>query len=89
MVKPSDNEYEKGQASMYQLTDEHVMMRDMARDLAEDKDAPRAAELDERDEFAWDLKLVLASNDLLALPFPERYGGTGTDSLTLYLSWRS
>ena len=35
----------------YRLTDEHVMLRDAVRELAEDKIAPRAAEIDETAEF--------------------------------------
>src|SRR3990172_9455194 len=71
---------------MYQLSEEHIMLRNMVRDLAADKVAPRAAEIDEQDEFPWDLKELFAANDLLALPFPEKYGGTGSDSLMFCLA---
>ena len=49
--------------------------------LAKDKVEPRAAQIDAADEFPWDLKELFADNDLLALPFAERYGGTGGEVL--------
>jgi alkylation response protein AidB-like acyl-CoA dehydrogenase len=68
---------------MRQLTDEQTMLLDMVRELAREKIAPRAAEIDQTGEYPSDIRDALAKLDLLALPFAEEYGGTGTDLLTI------
>lgn len=68
---------------MRQLTEEQKMLLDMVRKFAQEKIAPRAAEIDEKGEYPWDIKEAMAKLDLLALPFPEEYGGTGSDLLTI------
>jgi alkylation response protein AidB-like acyl-CoA dehydrogenase len=65
----------------YRLTDEHEELRAVVRELAEERIAPRAAEIDEKAEFPWDLKELLSRQDLLGTCFEERYGGTGLDSI--------
>jgi len=44
---------------------------------------PRAAEIDATSQFPQDIRRLFAEQDLLALPFPEKYGGTGTGALML------
>jgi alkylation response protein AidB-like acyl-CoA dehydrogenase len=66
-----------------QVTEEQKMLLDMVRHLAQEKIAPRAAEIDQTAEYPWDVKEALAKLDLLGLPFPEEYGGTGSDLLTI------
>jgi alkylation response protein AidB-like acyl-CoA dehydrogenase len=66
---------------LFTLTDEHRSLREMVRKLAEDKIAPRAAEIDESEEFPWDVKDALAETGLLGLHIPEEYGGSGGDAL--------
>lgn len=61
----------------YQLTEEQEMLRQIVKRLAEDKVAPRAAEIDEKDEYPWDLKELIAEQGLLGAGIPEEYGGTG------------
>jgi alkylation response protein AidB-like acyl-CoA dehydrogenase len=68
---------------MRQLTDEQTMLLDMVRELAREKIVPRAAEIDQTGEYPSDIRDALAKLDLLALPFAEEYGGTGTDLLTI------
>ena len=65
----------------YRLGEEHVMLRQSVRDLAEDKIAPRAAETDETAEFPWDVYEALRKADLHAVHIPEDYGGAGADSI--------
>jgi alkylation response protein AidB-like acyl-CoA dehydrogenase len=65
----------------YRLTTEHDELRAMVRELAEERIAPRAAEIDETAEFPWDLKELLARQDLLGTCFEERHGGTALDSI--------
>ncbi|WP_347488970.1 acyl-CoA dehydrogenase family protein [Desulfoscipio sp. XC116] len=61
----------------YQLTEEQEMLRQIVKRLTEDKVAPRAAEIDEKDEYPWDLKELIAEQGLLGAGIPEEYGGTG------------
>lgn len=68
---------------MRELNEEQRMLLDMVREVAQEKIAPRAAAIDQAGEYPWDIKDALAKLDLLALPFPEEYGGTGTDLLTI------
>ena len=65
----------------YLPTAEHDELRAMVRELAEERIAPRAAEIDARGEFPWDLKDLLAQQDLLGTAFEERHGGTGLDTV--------
>jgi butyryl-CoA dehydrogenase len=65
----------------YLLTDEHAELRAMVRELADERIAPRAADIDESAEFPWDLKELLAKQDLLGTCFEERYGGTALDGI--------
>ncbi|HEX6796208.1 MAG TPA: acyl-CoA dehydrogenase family protein [Ktedonobacterales bacterium] len=66
-----------------EVTSEEQMMLDVVRDLARDKVAPRAAEIDAKGEFPWDMKALLAEQGILGLPFPEEYGGLGSSELTI------
>jgi len=70
----------------YRLTDEQSMLRDAVRVLADEQIAPRAAEIDRTAEFPQDVRTLLASHDILALPFEERFGGIGGDLLSLCLA---
>jgi alkylation response protein AidB-like acyl-CoA dehydrogenase len=68
------------------LTEEHVLLRDAVRVLADEQIAPRAAEIDRTGEFPEDVRQLLASHDILAIPFAEEHGGLGADLLTLCLA---
>ena len=57
------------------------MLRQAVRDLAEDKIAPRAAEIDESGEFPQDVYDALRANRFHAIHIPEQYGGEGGDAL--------
>ena len=70
----------------YRLTDEQLMLRDAVRVLADERIAPRAAEIDKTAEFPQDVRTLLATHDILALPFEERYGGIGGELLSLCLA---
>jgi alkylation response protein AidB-like acyl-CoA dehydrogenase len=67
---------------LFALTEDHRTFRDVVRKICEDRIAPRAAEIDEKAEFPWDIAQVLAENGLLGLHIPEEYGGAGADALT-------
>ncbi|MGK2849610.1 MAG: acyl-CoA dehydrogenase family protein [Candidatus Limnocylindrales bacterium] len=70
----------------YRLTEEHEMLREAIRVLADGRVAPRAAEIDRTGEFPEDLRRVLADHDILALPFPEQHGGLGGELLSVCLA---
>ncbi len=65
----------------FALTPEHEALREAIRSLADDKIAPRAAEVDESGEFPWDVFEALAKNDFAAVHIPEAYGGAGADAI--------
>ncbi len=69
----------------YRLAEEHTMLRETVRALAEQKIAPRAAEIDATAEFPWDVYDALRRADLHAVHIPEEYGGAGADSLATAL----
>jgi alkylation response protein AidB-like acyl-CoA dehydrogenase len=73
-------------AGTYRLTEEQQLLRDAVRVLADEQIAPRAADIDRTAEFPWDVKELLASHDILGLPFPEAYGGLGGQLLTVCLA---
>jgi alkylation response protein AidB-like acyl-CoA dehydrogenase len=70
----------------YFLSEEQIMIRDLARQVAEEKIVPVRAELDETGEFPWDIMKVLAQSDLFGLFIPEEYGGLGKGSLELCIA---
>ena len=63
------------------LTDEQREIRDLVRQLAHERIAPRAAEIDESHEFPWDVVELFRENDIFGLFFDEQYGGLGTGTL--------
>ena len=65
------------------LTEEQVLLRDTVRQLAVERIAPRAAEIDRTSEFPEDIRQLLAQQDVLGLPFPVEHGGVGGDLLTI------
>jgi alkylation response protein AidB-like acyl-CoA dehydrogenase len=65
----------------YRTTREHDELRAVVRELATERIAPRAAEIDTSAEFPWDLKQLLAEQDLLGTCFEERHGGTALDNV--------
>jgi alkylation response protein AidB-like acyl-CoA dehydrogenase len=65
----------------YLTTPDHDELRAMVRELADERIAPRAAEIDRTSEFPWDLKELLAQQDLLGTCFEERHGGTNLDTI--------
>jgi len=68
------------------LTDEQAALREAVRELADERVAPRATEIDAKSEFPWDIVELLAKHDILALPYPAEYGGLGGDMLSVLLA---
>ncbi len=70
----------------FELSEEHRMIRRMVREFAEKEIAPRAEEIDATDTFPFDLFRRMGELGILGLPFPEEYGGSGCDYLSLVIA---
>ncbi len=70
----------------YFLTEEQAMIRDLARQMAEEKIMPVRAELDEKEEFPRDIMNILAQSDFFGLFIPEEYGGLGKGCFELAIA---
>jgi alkylation response protein AidB-like acyl-CoA dehydrogenase len=68
------------------MTDEQHELQAMVRQVARERVAPRAAEVDATAQYPWDLRELFASVDLFALPIAEEFGGTGTGTLMLSIA---
>ena len=67
----------------FTLSDEQQAMQALAHTFAEQEIRPVAAELDEREEFPWELVRKAGEIGLTSFSFPERLGGLGiSDELT-------
>jgi len=71
---------------VYEIPQEHRDFRDMIRQLAQERIAPRAGEIDREGAYPWDVRKLLGEQDILGLPFAEQYGGTGTGTLMLQMA---
>ena len=69
----------------FKLSEEQEMIRAMARQMAKDRLAPRAAEIDREGEFPWDIIEFFRENHILEMPIPVEYGGQGADALSYNL----
>jgi alkylation response protein AidB-like acyl-CoA dehydrogenase len=65
----------------FELPEELEEFRRLVREIADEKIAPRAAEIDRTDEWPEDLYRLLVENELMAVGYPEEYGGSGGGSL--------
>jgi alkylation response protein AidB-like acyl-CoA dehydrogenase len=70
-------------SELYAIPEEHLDFRDTIRQIARERIAPRAAEIDEKAEYPHDLRALLAEQDILGLPFEVEHGGTGTLMLNM------
>jgi alkylation response protein AidB-like acyl-CoA dehydrogenase len=66
----------------YQLSEEQQLLRKAVRQLADDKIAPRAAEIDQAGEFPYDVLDALVRAGFHAVHIPEQYGGMGADAIS-------
>ena len=63
---------------LLQLTGEQRQLQTMLRRVADERVAPRAADIDRTAEYPQDMFDLLQGLGLYSLPFPEAYGGTGS-----------
>jgi alkylation response protein AidB-like acyl-CoA dehydrogenase len=73
-------------SDIYTIPQENLDFCETIGQIAREKIAPRSAEIDERAEYPWDVRRLLAEQDILGLPFPAEYGGTGTGTLMLNMA---
>jgi len=66
----------------FELPEDLLQFRGLVREIAEERIAPRAAEIDETDEWPKDVWELLVQNELMAVGYPEAFGGAGGGSLT-------
>jgi alkylation response protein AidB-like acyl-CoA dehydrogenase len=72
--------------AVYEVPQDHRDFLDGIRAIVQGRVAPRAAEIDRMSEYPWDIRQVFGEADILALPFAEEYGGTGTGTLMLQMA---
>ena len=65
----------------FQLSEEHEMIRKMVRDFAKNEVEPTAAQRDEEQHFDRAIFDKMAELGLTGIPWPEEYGGIGSDFL--------
>jgi alkylation response protein AidB-like acyl-CoA dehydrogenase len=69
----------------FHLTEEQEAFRSSVRDFVEDKLRPRAAEIDEADEYPEDIDELLVRNGFAGVSYPEEYGGAGGGAVEMCL----
>ena len=68
------------------FTEEHIMLRDMVREFAQNEVKPIAREIDGSGEFPRDTVEKMAKLGLMGIPWEEKYGGTGMDTMALVIA---
>jgi alkylation response protein AidB-like acyl-CoA dehydrogenase len=72
--------------AIFPLSDEHKMIREAARDFAQNEIAPIAAQFDESGEFPYQTIQKMGAMGFMGLEVPEEYGGSGLDTLAYVLA---
>ncbi|HEV8681879.1 MAG TPA: acyl-CoA dehydrogenase family protein [Actinomycetota bacterium] len=70
----------------FDLSSEQEEFRKAVREFAEEVVAPRAEEMDRKEELPLDIVKQMGELGLFGVPFPEEYGGQGADFLTFCLA---
>ena len=68
------------------LSEDEQMLIEAIQEIARERVAPRAAEIDRTSQFPWDMKELLAQQDILAMPFPSEYGGIESSELAVVMA---
>src|SRR5512136_2603328 len=71
---------------LFPLSDEHEMIRQTARDFAQNEITPIAAEFDETGDFPFDTIKKMGAMGFMGIEIPEEYGGAGMDTLAYVLA---
>ncbi len=70
----------------FDLSEEHLLIRQTVRDFAEREIKPVAQELDEKELFSYDLTLRMGELGLFGMNLPTEYGGQGLDTLAYIIA---
>jgi alkylation response protein AidB-like acyl-CoA dehydrogenase len=70
----------------FDLTEEQKIIRNTVRDFAEKEIRPIAADLDQKEEFSYEIVGKMADLGIMGMPVPEKYGGGGTDYLSYIIA---
>jgi alkylation response protein AidB-like acyl-CoA dehydrogenase len=70
----------------FELSDEQRMIRDLARDFAQNEIAPIVAQFDESGEFPSETVKKMGQLGLMGLTAPVEYGGGGADTISYVLA---
>ena len=68
------------------FTEEHMMLRDMVREFAHNEVKPIAREIDASGRFPRETVKKMAELGLMGIPWEEKYGGTGMDTMALVIA---
>ncbi|HLX55414.1 MAG TPA: acyl-CoA dehydrogenase family protein, partial [Ktedonobacteraceae bacterium] len=68
------------------LSEDEQTMIEAIREIARERVAPRAAEIDHTGQFPWDMKELLSQQGILAMPFPVEYDGIGSSELAVVMA---
>lgn len=66
----------------FKLSEEHQLIRATVREFCQKFVEPAADEIDQQARFPEEIVKKLAEQDWLGIPFPEEYGGAGSDYLS-------
>jgi short-chain 2-methylacyl-CoA dehydrogenase len=70
----------------FELSDEQRLLQRTVRDFARQEVGPVAEELDRTKSFPYEIVAKMGELGLMGIPFPERYGGGGADTLSYALA---
>ena len=70
----------------FKLSEEHKMSKKIYKEFAEKEVEPIAAEIDESCEFPAENVRKMQKADMMGIPFPQEYGGAGSDTLNYILA---
>jgi alkylation response protein AidB-like acyl-CoA dehydrogenase len=71
---------------VYEIPEENRDFLAGIREIVQGRVLPRAADIDRSGDYPWDIRELFGEHDILALPFEEEYGGTGTGTLMLQMA---
>jgi alkylation response protein AidB-like acyl-CoA dehydrogenase len=71
---------------LFPFTEEHEMIRQTAREFAQNEIAPIAAEFDESGEFPYDTIMKMGEMGFMGIEVAEEYGGVEMDTLSYVLA---
>ncbi len=70
----------------YELTEEQWTIKELCRQIAEERIKPLRARYDETQDFPWEIVEVLAQSDIFGLFIPQDYGGLGGGILEMVIA---